>query len=617
MSRLVSAIPVLLALAVAAPLPATITAQLTSSVAQPQLVGTSVTWTATASDTNAGALDFQFSVELASNGFQVLQDYDVSNVFSWTPYVQEGKYQIQVIARNLTTNQTVTVTEPFGIKSRVTGSTPVISTTNNPLVALYSAPACASGSSMYVKYITGTVANQTNTVACASNHSMNFYIGGLYPASTYTANYVLVTGSGSTNGPSGQFTTGAIPTTVPFPALSIPMKANSQTSLSQSVLLLDSYSNAANGNNQNFVPFATDLHGHVIWYYGGYANSQNYGSYFIRPVPGGTFLLYSFSETAPIVRQQLFREIDMAGNTIRQTSITRLNQELAALGKLGVTGFNHDAERLPNGHTLVKASQEEIFPAGTQGSTAPVDILGDCIMDLDTNMQIDWSWSAFDYLNINEVAPLGEICKASDTNCPPLMLAPVANDWTHGNSLYYIPSNGDILFSMRDLDQVIKIDFNNGVGTGDVLWTLGRTGNFTMTGTTDPWPWFSHQHNVMYQLNGTSVIALFDNGNTRIASNPSEVSRGQVLNIDEDDFTVSLQINVNMPGFSPALGSAQRLDNGNYHFEAGWLSPQSNPYGEAIEVLPAGTYNFELIDVSLTYRGYRMDSLYELDAPGN
>jgi hypothetical protein len=72
-----------------------------------------------------------------------------------------------------------------------------------------------------------------------------------------------------------------------------------------------------------------------------------------------------------------------------------------------------------------------------------------------------------------------------------------------------------------------------------------------------------------------------------------------------------------MPGFSPALGSAQRLDNGNYHFEAGWLSPQSNPYGEAIEVLPAGTYNFELIDVSLTYRGYRMDSLYELDAPGN
>jgi hypothetical protein len=76
-------------------------------------------------------------------------------------------------------------------------------------------------------------------------------------------------------------------------------------------------------------------------------------------------------------------------------------------------------------------------------------------------------------------------------------------------------------------------------------------------------------------------------------------------------------MNVNMPGFSPALGSAQRLDNGDYHFEAGWLGYQASPYGEAFEVLPNGTFSFELIDNSVTYRGYRMDSLYELDAPGN
>jgi hypothetical protein len=307
----------------------------------------------------------------------------------------------------------------------------------------------------------------------------------------------------------------------------------------------------------------------------------------------------------------------MAGNPIRQTSVTRLSQQLAALGKIGVVGFNHDAQRLANGHTLVKASQEEIFPAGTQGSTAPVDILGDCIMDLDSNMQIVWSWSAFDHLNINQAAPLGEVCYASSVDCPPIVLAPAANDWIHGNCLDYIPSSGDILFSMRDQDEAIKIDYNNGAGTGDVLWTLGQNGNFTMTGTTDPWPWFSHQHDVQYELNGTSVISLFDNGNTRIKANPGEVSRGQVLNIDETAMTVSLQLNVLMPNYSPALGSAQRLDNGNYHFEAGWLNYQSNPHGEAFEVLPDGTVNFELTDGAVTYRGYRMDSLYELDAPGN
>jgi hypothetical protein len=580
------------------------------------MVGTTVTWTATASDTNSGTVDFQFSVELATNGFQVLQDYDVSNVFSWTPFAQEGKYQVQVIARNLSTLQTTTVSVPFGIKTRVSGATPVISSTNHPLVALYSAPACASGSSMYVKFTNGTVSNQTSALACNGSRSMNFYVGGLYQTTTYSMNYVLVTGASSTNGPTSQFTTGPIPAGMPFPVIALPIPAGSQDALTQPVLLLDSYSNPVNTNNLDFVPTAVDLSGQVIWYYPGYDNAQNYGSYFIRPVPGGTFLLYPADQNTGL-RQQLFRHIDMAGNTIRQTSITRINQQLATLGMLPVVGFNHDAEILPGGHIVVKASQEEIFPAGTQGATAPVDILGDCIIDLDKNMQVDWAWSAFDHLNINQKDPLGETCTSTSVDCPPLILAPVANDWTHMNSLNYIPSSGDLLVSLRNQDEALKIDFNNAAGTGAVLWTLGKKGNFTMTGTTDPWPWFSHQHDVNYELNGTSVISLFDNGNTRIYKNPGEVSRGQVLNIDESAFTVSLAENVNMPGFSPALGSAQRLDNGDYHFEAGWLNYTGSPYGEAVEVLPNGTFGFGLIDNAVTYRGYRMDSLYELDAPGN
>jgi len=261
-------------LLMALPLPATITLQLTPSVAQPQLVGTTVTWTASASDTDAGALDYQFSVEAGSKGFVVLQDYDVSNIFSWTPYLQEGNYQVRAIARNLTTNNTASVTIPFGIKSRVSGSTPVISATNHPLVALYSAPACASGSTIYVKFSTGAASNQTTAIPCSTGHSMNFYIGGMYPHTVYSMNYVVVTGSSSTNGPTGQFTTGSIPKGVPFPTISIPIPASSQDSATQGILLLDCYSNPVNTNNLDFVPTATDLKGRVIWYYPGYDSER-------------------------------------------------------------------------------------------------------------------------------------------------------------------------------------------------------------------------------------------------------------------------------------------------------------------------------------------------------
>ena len=97
------------------------------------------------------------------------------------------------------------------------------------------------------------------------------------------------------------------------------------------------------------------------------------------------------------------------------------------------------------------------------------------------------------------------------------MLAPVANDWLHANSLNYIPSSGDLLFSMRHQDWVAKIDYNNGTGGGAVLWELGLGGSWTIN-STDPYPWFSHQHDVEYELGGTTVLSAYDNGNTRITA---------------------------------------------------------------------------------------------------
>ena len=357
-----------------------------------------------------------------------------------------------------------------------------------------------------------------------------------------------------------------------------------------------------------------DLQGRIIWYYPNLGVMNESSSYFIRPVPqsGGHFLII-LEDPNTRITGQILREIDLAGNTVQQTSVTRVSEQLQQQGKLGIIDFDHDAVRLPNGHTLVICSQEEIFPAGTQGATAPVDILGDAVVDLDQNLQVAWSWSAYDHLDINRAAILGETCTVAAGGCAPFTLAPVANDWLHANALNYIPSDGNFLVSLRHQDWIAKIDYANGAGAGDVIWELGLDGNFTIN-STDPYPWFSHQHDTEYELGGTSVLSLFDNGNTRFVVNPGVVenSRGYVLNIDEPNMVVTPTF-FDMGVYSNAVGSAQRLDNGNYFFEAGFIGTPPNISGQASEFLPDATPNFtETNSGCLTYRGYRMETLYLL-----
>ena len=79
---------------------ATLTVSLGSSPASPQPVGTPVTWTATATDTEAGSLDYQFSVAGHNGVFQVVQDYSETATMTWAPSDHEGSFSISVIARN-------------------------------------------------------------------------------------------------------------------------------------------------------------------------------------------------------------------------------------------------------------------------------------------------------------------------------------------------------------------------------------------------------------------------------------------------------------------------------------------------------------------------------------
>lgn len=105
----------------------------------------------------------------------------------WAP-LEEGTYYVQVTAKTrYTATATVSTTATFTLSSRVTAGQPVISALANPLVALYSAPACATGAGvMYVAFqqVGSTHWQHTNTEPCVSGQSRNFLVAGMLQNTT-------------------------------------------------------------------------------------------------------------------------------------------------------------------------------------------------------------------------------------------------------------------------------------------------------------------------------------------------------------------------------------------------------------------------------------------------
>ena len=202
---------------------------------------------------------------------------------------------------------------------------------------------------------------------------------------------------------------------------------------------------------------------------------------------------------------------------------------------------------IEGGKILVLAGNERIL-TDVQGP-GDVDVLGDAILVLDRDLQVEWSWDAFENLDIYRKALLGEVCNVGTGGCAIFRLAPVANDWLHGNAIQ-MTSDGNLLYSARHQDWLIKIDYANGAGSGRVIWRLGKDGDFTIR-SDDPSPWFSHQHDANFETGAASNrLMVLDNGNSRWAEDSSIHSRGQVLEIDEENRTASLVLNADSGDYS-------------------------------------------------------------------
>ncbi len=566
------------------PLQAQMTVSLSPSVPSPARLGVPVKWTAVVSGARPGTLAYRFRVLHQGRDFRTLVDYGPKFSLTWTTIEEEGGYPMEVSVKNTNTGDSALATVNF-VFSPIEGTLPAITPSANRLVFIYSGPNCREGRMRVQFQSAGGILQNTPSRPCVPGHSMNFYLAGMLPGAPCTARYILETRSAEVNGPTLTFTPPA--STLQPPSVSL--LTQGQPPATNGVLLQSLLSGSA---------IATDLRGNIVWY------GPSDVTELTRPVTGGTFLgIYENDAEDP--SQQFFREFDLAGFPIAETNAAQVSRQLTLLGVHPINAFHHEARKLADGKYLVLAEYDKIL--NLQGQS--VDVIGDMILVLDRNLQVLWSWDSFNHLDPTRQAPLGETCAAGNAGCSPWYLAPIANDWLHGNSLQLTP-DGDIVYSMRNQDWVIKIDYQNGAGSGNVLWRLGNGGDFQIV-SSDPSPWFSHQHDANFESDNVSLL-IFDDGNTREAINPAVDSRGQLLQLDQQNKVARLVLNADLGTYSSAVGSAQLLPNGDYHFDSGFIYiPTTGALiSQSVEVNAAGELEYGIGFAAVEYRTFRMPDLY-------
>jgi len=452
-----------------------------------------------------------------------------------------------------------------------------VKATQHPLVAQYTI-GVSSAAQVSVEFGTTTAYGRSTAAQPVANNEVSLLVAGMLPATTYHMRARIDLASGVTMYDSDHtFTTQALPNNLVFPQVQVTQ--GSSTSV-QGVDLV-----SAQGTQVTATVFDKD--GSLIWYY--YDPTQASFTFPIRFLSNGDFLAQYFQD---------IQEVDLSGKVVRKETVDQLNADLKAAGYSITAGeFHHDVLQLDNGHWIVLINLAKDFQnlPGYPGTTT---VQGDALVDLDPNNKPVWVWNTFDHLDVNR---------------HPYMFP----DWTHSNAIVYTP-DGNLLLSMRHQSWIIKINYANGAGNGDILWHLGPDGDFTLA-QNDAAQWFYNQHfPVILQSQATTMrLALFDNGNTRPDSSdqPCEpnndcYSRGLMLDLDESAMTANVAWQYAQTWYSSWGGSIAQMPNGD--MEIDFSSPNGGP-GKVVETdgsaMPQVVWELDSSNAEF-YRAYRIPSLY-------
>jgi len=482
-----------------------------------------------------------------------------------------------------------------GSGSGYANPTTAVAKTANPLVAQYSVTQPHKGSSVFVEFGTDTsYGRQTATTAATDSFGQmaTVLVAGMKANTTYHMRAHVQWNGTDWVDQDRTFTTGAIPSSFLMPGITVtPTNLTPNPGIEMMDLVAESASDTLD-------VFATDLSGNVIWYYD--IGAGNFAAP-VKIIPNGDIIM-GIGATSPVLR-----EIDLAGNTVREVSNTAMSQQLQALGyTVTLNGFHHDLAILPNGHFIILANMYVPY-TNLPGYPGVTNVLGDVLIDLDPNWNPVWFWSTFDHLDINRH----------------LMGLP---DWTHSNAILYDSHDGNLILSMRHQSWVIKIDYQNGSGAGDILWHLGEDGDFTLT-PNDPAQWFYAEHfpAIVSQSGSQTTLSVMDNGNLRLAANPADdctsnytanadcYSRAAIFQFDESAKTASV-VWQDSPGglFSFFGGNTLVLPNNHVEFDLCspfGLTPGSQVMEVTQETVPQTVWQMN-VNGDYAYRALRTPSLY-------
>jgi arylsulfate sulfotransferase len=352
------------------------------------------------------------------------------------------------------------------------------------------------------------------------------------------------------------------------------------------------------GTPEELNAVAVDETGNVIWYYDFGPTGINAVPVPIKLLPNGHFLVVVQGEQD----FQGYREIDLVGNTIRELSVPTLNQALATAGfSLVASTMHHDILPLTNGHIILLVSQIKPF-TDLPGFPGQTPVTGDALVDLDPSGKPVWTWSTFDHLDVNR---------------HPMSFP----DWTHSNAVIYSRDDGDLILSSRHQHWVMKIDYRDGNGDGQILWRLGPGGDFTLTNG-GPSDWNYGQHFPFLttsKSSGTFPLALYDNGNFRPVNANGDpcgpttapcYSRPVIFQLDEVAKTATIIWQHKLPVFSMCCGDIQLLPNGNMEFDSALaLTPLVSSIQE-VTLTDNAQLIWEMDTGQIAYRGLRIPSLY-------
>lgn len=331
----------------------------------------------------------------------------------------------------------------------------------------------------------------------------------------------------------------------------------------------------------NTVIYLIDMRGDIVHTW---KTTNGQGSPFVsRLLPNGNLLVYTSMNSAPVKiggYTGLIEELDWDGKVVWSHTMCSKNEV-----------SHHAFDRMPNGNTLMlgweRVKPEEMLKRGRKpGFPKEILIRGeptgdfwvDFVREIDPSGKTVWEWHVMDHV--------GTSPDQLDPNyILPKPAGPMYSsfDWTHFNTVEYIPGKDQVILNSRNFSESMIVDKK----TGKIIF---RWGNPSTHGQGARPSWFDDGSQKIF---GSHHATLLDNGNLSIFDNGSERpegNRSRVIEVDIKSGEIVWEYAANGYNsfYSHRQGAAQRLPNGN-------TLVTSTQQGHLFEVTPAKEVVWEFV----------------------